>query len=232
MKNIQSKSACSILLGLCNGQEEAPADSAHELQGHLSVAVSQTVLAFLLVTDLLDHLWALHSFPSHHSVFSTSHWSWGMCLLQSFGFLCASTLRMSSLHYSPILSKSLCQSPGWGAVHCSWCRLSSPMLKISSATAMRKDFCVSQGSWIWKDGIWSWSQLGWGTTCPLSLSKSQSHWKAEPSAHGALRAVLWGGHSSMQSVAGGACGSCSSIMGELEAPEDGCLKASTLLQLN
>lgn len=56
MKNIQSKSACSILLGLCNGQEKVSTSSARELQGHLSVAVSQTVLAFPLVTDLLDHL--------------------------------------------------------------------------------------------------------------------------------------------------------------------------------
>jgi len=33
-------------------------------------------------------------------------------------------------------------------------------------------------------------------------------------------------------MAGGAGGSCSSIMGELAAPGNGCLKASTLLQLS
>lgn len=56
IKNIQSKSVGSMLLVLSNGQAEAVADSAHELQHHLAVAVSQTFLAFPLVIDLLDHL--------------------------------------------------------------------------------------------------------------------------------------------------------------------------------
>jgi len=56
IKNIHSKSVGSILLVLSNGQAEAVADSARELQHHLAVAVSQTILAFPLVIDLLDHL--------------------------------------------------------------------------------------------------------------------------------------------------------------------------------
>ena len=47
MNNTESKSVGSVLLGSCNGQAEA-VDSPRELQRHLAVAVSQTVLAFPL----------------------------------------------------------------------------------------------------------------------------------------------------------------------------------------
>lgn len=122
------------------------------------------------------------------------HSSWEMRSPYSLSFSFVSTF--SSLFSSHPLQKSA-HSKVMSC--CSWYGSSPPMLNTFSATVKKERFCVSQGYLIWKNGNWARSQLDWGVTCPLSLSKNQSHWQPEPSARGGFWTALCGDHSSVQS---------------------------------
>lgn len=196
LSNVKSLLVESIPVSLSNGQVAAGALFWQVPSAHLAVATCQDTLTFTWVTHLLDcpQAWCWTSPPQHGVSSSSPSWQLGNVFSVSWGLSFVDTF--SSLFFSWILQKPTRSKVG---SLCSWREQSWPMLNGLSTTVMGEDFCVCQGCLIWKDADWAWSQLDWGVTCPLSLSKNQSHWQPEPSAHGALGAALWGGPSSVQS---------------------------------